>query len=122
MILPYAGRQGQGTQREKLPAFHPAIQGVQNPEIFLRVFGAGEWERLMQRMFPASVSTISIKVVYSRPRAARIAAEGSATRGRGSCYLRPRADNKAIFRAIQLMPSSQKAIIAWLYGGRHLHF
>ena len=41
MILPYAGRQGQGTQREKLPAFHPAIQCVQNPEIFLRVFGGG---------------------------------------------------------------------------------
>ena len=34
------------------------------------------------------------KVVYSRPRVARFAAEGSATRGRDSCYFRPRADNK----------------------------
>ncbi len=76
MILPYAGRQGQGTQREKQPAFHPAIQCVQNPKIFLRVFGGGR----MGKTDAEDVPCISLNDKHQK----------LSTRGREQHDLRPK--------------------------------
>ena len=76
MILPSAGRQGQGTQREKQPAFHPAIQCVQNPKIFLRVFGGGR----MGKTDAEDVPCISLNDKHQK----------LSTRGREQHDLRPK--------------------------------
>ena len=75
MIHPYAGRQGQGIQREKQPAIHSAIQCVQNPEIFLRVF----WGRRMGKTDAEDVPCISLNDKHQK----------LSTRGREQRELRP---------------------------------
>ena len=71
----------------------------------------------MQRIFPASVSTISIKKLSTRGREQHdLRPKVALLRGRGSCYFRPRADNKVGVQNqfIRSMQGSHKLILEHL--------